>query len=175
MKKLFWLDLEMTGLNPNSDRVLEACAVITNWNFEVQETWNSALYQPVEALALMDEWCQKTHSASGLLTRVAQGITEHSADMELCSLVSKHFSSDERIVLCGNSIGQDRKFVDNYFPLFSKKLHYRMLDVSSFKIVFEHKYGQRFEKKNKHTAEEDVLESISELKHYLGYFNSSSL
>jgi oligoribonuclease len=171
LQKMMWLDMEMTGLEPSVHHILEVCVVVTDIHFENLHTWESAVFQPPEVLGLMDNWCVKTHTASGLVARVPSGISVVELDQTLTTLAKEHFGK-ERIVLCGNSIGQDRKFVEAYLPNFAKTLHYRMLDVSSFKIVFENRYGIKYKKKNKHKALDDILESIDELKLYLSYFSA---
>ena len=168
VQKLFWLDMEMTGLEPDRHKILETCAVITDLEFQTLSSWQSVIFQSPEDLQLMDDWCTKTHTANGLVAKVPHGISEQALDQELCQLASAHFGK-EKVVLCGNSIGQDRKFVEKYLPEFAKLLHYRMLDVSSFKIIFENKFKMKYKKKNKHLAMDDVLESIEELKFYLGH------
>ncbi|MEO0796036.1 MAG: oligoribonuclease [Verrucomicrobiota bacterium] len=162
-----WLDLEMTGLDPAKDRILEAAIIITSPDFnEVLAEWESAVFQPPEVLAGMNEWCQKTHGESGLTERVPNGISEQELDAKLSGF-AEQFWGKQTVILCGNSIGQDRKFVDRYLPRFSSRLHYRMLDVSSFKIVFQERYDQRFAKQGTHRALDDIRESIGELKFYL--------
>ncbi|GHB90816.1 oligoribonuclease [Cerasicoccus arenae] len=162
-----WLDLEMTGLDSLTDRIIEAAVIVTSPDFsETLNEWETAVFQPPEVLASMDEWCQKTHGASGLTERVPHGITEDALDEKLAATVDQ-FWSEKPVILCGNSIGQDRKFVDRYLPRFASKLHYRMLDVSSFKVVFQERYDQSFPKRGTHRALDDIRESIAELQFYL--------
>jgi oligoribonuclease len=175
MKNLFWLDMEMTGLEPQSHRILEAAVLVTDWKLQTLKTFSSAVFQPTSELAKMDDWCVKTHTGSGLLARVPTGMQEHELDDALCGLANEFFKPDEKIVLCGNSIGQDRKFVDLYLPKFAARLHYRMLDVSSFKILFENAFGLKFKKQNRHEALGDIEESISEFKYYLSFLDYSKL
>ncbi|MEY4066597.1 MAG: hypothetical protein RIR26_2805 [Pseudomonadota bacterium] len=175
MKHLFWLDMEMTGLEPQQHKVLEVAVIVTDWNFQSLKRFSTAVFQPDEELKKMDDWCVKTHGASGLLKRVPEGLKENELDLALVDIVKEFYPSDEKVVLCGNSIGQDRKFVDRYLPQFAARLHYRMLDVSSFKVVFENAFQQKFKKQNKHEALEDIEESIAELKHYLSFLDMSKL
>jgi oligoribonuclease len=170
MAKLFWLDMEMTGLNPNTERLLEAAVIVTDNDFQNVASYETTVFQHEEILKNMDNWCKETHGKSGLIARVASGISEEQLDTELCALADAHFAG-EKIILCGNTIGQDRKFVEKFLPLFSKRLHYRMLDVSSFKIVFENLLGKKFQKENKHRALDDIRESILELRYYLSFIN----
>jgi oligoribonuclease len=164
----FWLDLEMTGLDPQSDRILEAAWIVTDKDFNELATSDTAVYQEPEVLANMNEWCKKTHGESGLVDRVPSGIGEDELDEKLLACVAQHFGPDP-VLLAGNSIGQDRKFVDRYLPGFAQKLHYRMLDVSSFKVVFQTCYGKSFSKQGTHRALDDIRESIAELRFYLGF------
>lgn len=175
MKHLFWLDMEMTGLDVETHRILETAVIITDWNLNPLKTFATAVYQGEEELLKMDDWCVKTHTASGLLKRIPTGMREAELDTALVDLLSGLFAADERVVLCGNSIGQDRKFVDKYLPQFAARLHYRMMDVSSFKILFENAYQQKFKKQNKHEALGDIEESIAEFRFYLGFLDQSKL
>lgn len=167
----FWVDMEMSGLDPQKCRILEVAAVVTDANFNPIEEYRAVVYQPKEVLDAMDAWCTENHAKSGLTAAVATGKPELKVEEELLALLQKHFKSDERPILCGNSIGQDRKFIDQYWKKLSDRLHYRMLDVTSFKIVFKERYKIEFEKKGSHRAIDDILESIAELKHYLSFVN----
>lgn len=167
--KYFWVDMEMSGLEPESNRILEVAAIVTDENFKALEKYEAIVFQKPEVLEAMDEWCKETHGKSGLTAAVSTGKPETVVENELLALLGRHFSADDRPVLCGNSIGQDRKFIDRYFLKLSKKLHYRMLDVTSFKLVFKEKFKIEFSKKGSHRAIDDILESIAELSHYLSF------
>ena len=167
MKKMFWIDLEMTGLDDTVDQILEAAVVITDFDFKVLEEYHRVVYQPPEILAKMDDWCKKTHGDSGLTAAVPQGAPLAKVEAEILQLIERHFGSQERVVLAGNSVGNDKRFVDRYWPSVAKRLHYRVIDVSSFKEVFREKYSLHFQKKNTHRAVEDIHESIRELGFYL--------
>lgn len=175
MKYLLWLDMEMTGLEADKHKILETAVIITDWNLTPLKTFSTAVYQDDVELRKMDDWCVKTHTGSGLLKRVQSGLREDALDTALVDMLSGYFASDERIILCGNSIGQDRKFVEKYLPKFAARLHYRMLDVSSFKIVFENAFNLKFKKQNRHEALGDVEESIAEFKYYLGFLDYNKL
>ena len=162
-----WFDMEMSGLDPERDRVLEVAALITDADLRPGPSLELVVFQAPEVLNAMDEWCRKTHRKSGLTERVPFGVSEAAADAALCELLDKPGLPAGRPVLAGNSIAQDRKFVDRYLPKFAARLHYRMLDVSSFKVIFEHRLGYKIQKVNKHRALDDIQESISELKFYL--------
>ncbi|HMQ10979.1 MAG TPA: oligoribonuclease [Oligoflexia bacterium] len=164
-----WLDMEMTGLEPQIHKILEVAIIITDEHFNVLHSFETPVFQPPEVLERMDEWCIKTHGESGLTAKIpsAPPITE--IEVNICAQLKQHFHSKDKIILAGNSIGQDRKFIDAYMPLLSNMLHYRMVDVSSFKEVFQRQYNLQFEKQNKHRALEDIKESIAELQYYLSF------
>lgn len=174
-KKLLWLDLEMTGLNEQIDTILEVAVVITDYNFEVlaENAW--VVHHSDSVLENMNEWCKKHHGASGLTEKVRT--SPHSleqVEQELEKLTLDHFGKKigkDGAVLAGNSIHNDRRFIDKYLPKFADQLHYRMIDVSSFKEIFKEKYSIKMEKKNSHRAIEDIHESITELKHYLSFIS----
>lgn len=168
-QKMFWLDMEMTGLDEKVHAIIEVAAVITDLEFNIIDEYEAAVHQPQSTMDLMDEWCRTTHGKSGLTDRVRTGVSLEEAEIKLIELAEKYFSPGEKIVLCGNSIGNDRRFIDKYMIRFSKKLHYRLVDVSSFKEVFREKYKIQFAKSENHRAREDVMESIAELKKYLSY------
>ncbi|MBI4925413.1 MAG: oligoribonuclease [Bdellovibrio sp.] len=169
MKHLFWIDLEMTGLDEKVDHILEIAAVITDLDLNPIETYNQAIFQPPEILMQMNSWCKENHTKSGLVNLIPKGIQLKQAEKDLLDLVNRYFDQKDQIVLTGNSVGNDRRFVDRYFTEFAKRLHYRLIDVSSFKEIFREKYNLKFEKQNAHRAKDDVFESIRELKFYLSF------
>jgi oligoribonuclease len=171
MKNLLWIDLEMTGLDERVDTILELAVVFTDMNFKVLEEFHRIVYQPQEVLDKMGDWCKKTHGDSGLTAAVPKGTPLAEVEKQLLGLLPKYFPASERIVLVGNSVGNDRRFIDKYMPDFAKKLHYRLIDVSSYKEIFRDKYNLVFQKKNSHRATDDIHESIKELSFYLSYVN----
>lgn len=172
-KRLFWIDLEMTGLDEKVHVILEVAAVVTDLDFNPLEEFHRIVHQPQEELDKMDDWCRKTHGKSGLTEQVKTGTSVAEVEHEILDLIGRHFKPaskpEDRIVLCGNSIGNDRRFIDKYLPRVAKRLHYRMIDVSSFKEIFREKYGIKVKKKDAHRALDDIQESIGELKTYLSY------
>lgn len=166
-RRLFWVDLEMSGLDEKVHRILEVAVVITDLEFNEVETYERIVHQAPEVLAAMDEWCTKTHGKSGLTAAVATGMPEGEVEKELLALIGRHFDPKERVVLCGNSVGNDKRFLDAYMPELAKRLHYRIVDVSSFKEIFKAKWGVEFKKPDNHRALEDARGSINELKTYL--------
>ncbi len=165
----------MTGLDHQTDRILEAAVIITNKALEPVFEWESAVKQDQAVLDNMNDWCKHHHADSGLLDRIHSGITESELDDKLAKITLTHFKKTNPVVICGNSISQDRKFIDQYLPQFSQRLHYRMLDVSSFKIVFREMLGREFKKKNTHRALDDIRESIAELQYYMKAIDPSDL
>ena len=171
-KLLLWMDLEMTGLDEKSDKILEIAAIITDYEMNSIDERHEVIYQPQTVLDQMNDWCKEHHGKSGLTALVANGRPLAEVEKELVAWTEKHFGKKhgkDGAVLAGNSIHNDRRFLDLHLPLFANTLHYRMVDVSSFKEVFRERYGLKYEKKNAHRAIGDLHESIGELKFYLGY------
>jgi oligoribonuclease len=166
MERLLWLDCEMTGLDPERHRLIEVGALVTDLHFQPRESYSAVIWQPPEALAAMDDWCRKTHGESGLTARVGQGRPEREVEAELVALVGRHFG-EARAVLAGNSIAQDRRFVDRWLPVLAARLHYRMLDVTAWKLLMEHRFGVKLEKRKHHRVLDDIDESIHELSLYV--------
>jgi oligoribonuclease len=167
---LIWLDLEMTGLDPFTDRILEIATLVTNSNLEVvAEGPVVAIHQPAEVLAGLDDWNRQHHGASGLLDRVrASGVDEAGAEAETLEFLSRLVPSGVS-PLCGNSICQDRRFLARWMPRLEAYCHYRNLDVSTLKILAQRwapEVASSFKKSAQHLALEDIRESIAELRHY---------
>lgn len=177
-EKLFWIDLEMTGLDVNKEVIIECAAIITDYEFNVLDTYEAVVNQPNTYLAKMDDWNKEHHSKSGLLAKIPFGKMPDQVEEDLINLLKKHWPNiekrEDRPIIAGNSIGQDRLFLDKYFHRFSSQLHYRMLDVSSWKIIFNHKFGIRHDKENAHRALDDIKESIEEMKYYLRYVDTKN-
>ncbi len=167
--KLLWVDLEMTGLDDVKDSILEVAAIVTDMEFKALETLHHVVYQPDEVLKNMNDWCKDHHGRSGLSAEVPLGTPLAQVEQNLIALAGRHFGAKQRIVLAGNSIGNDRRFIDRYLPHFAQLLHYRMIDVSSFKEIYREKYGLGFNKSNAHRAVGDIQESIRELQYYLSF------
>jgi oligoribonuclease len=168
--KFLWLDMEMTGLDIDKEVVIEVAALVTDAKLNTLEEYHSVVRQPQEYIDHMDDWNKRTHKASGLVELIPTGKDPAEVENDLLKLCEKHFEPKERIILAGNSIGQDRLFVNKYFKRFAERLHYRMLDVTSFKIVFNNMYQISYAKKeSRHRAIDDVHESINELKRYLEF------
>lgn len=165
--RLYWLDMEMTGLDLRTCVIIEVAAIVTDLELDEVAEFEAVVRQPPEALAAMDDWNTRTHKKSGLAARVPEGRELADVEADLVALVDAHFP-DDRVVLCGNSVGQDKAFVDAYMPRFAERLHYRVIDVSSFKELFTRKWpGVAFKKQQDHRALGDIRESIGELAYYL--------
>lgn len=168
--KLLWVDLEMTGLDPEKDRILEVAAIATGWDLEPLSHYTGVVKVPEELMRerMVGEFWQKNKSSrDALVAQNAGGQPAGEIEKELLSFVKKHFGRE--VILAGNSIHQDRKFIDREWPELSSRLHYRMLDVSAWKVYFEGARGKKFLKPELHRALDDIEGSISELKYYLGF------
>ena len=168
--KLLWVDLEMTGLDSDNDVILEIAAEITDFNFKTLASYEACIKHSDDILANMNEWAAEQHAKSGLTERCRnEGKLETNVQRELISFIGKQFG-DERAVLAGNSIHNDRIFIKKWWPDVDALLHYRMLDVTAFKILFQGKFGIEYEKPEVHRAYEDIQASIAELQFYLDWF-----
>ena len=168
-KHLFWVDLEMTGLDETRDHILEIAVAITDLELKIVHEYQKVVYQSQEIIDGMNDWCKENHGRSGLTAEIPSGTPLDEVEKQVIALCDQFFKKDDRIVIVGNSIGNDRRFIDKYMPHFSKRLHYRMIDVSSFKEIYRERYGVKFEKKNAHRALGDIRESVRELEHYLSF------
>ena len=167
---MVWLDCEMTGLNPNHDRIIEIAVVVSSSDLKTRvEGPVFAIHQSDELLNGMDNWNKGTHGRSGLIDKVkASAITEAEAEAALIAFLSKYVPKG-KTPLCGNSIGQDRRFMERYMPKLNSFFHYRNIDVSTLKELakrWKPEAYTSFKKAQRHTALADVHESIDELQHY---------
>ncbi|MGH6624019.1 MAG: oligoribonuclease [Burkholderiaceae bacterium] len=167
---LIWVDMEMSGLNPDSDRVLEIAIVVTDSELEVvAEAPVFAIHQSDGVLVGMDTWNTATHARSGLTGRVRASTTdEHEAGEQLLAFIARHVGRGKS-PMCGNTICQDRRFMARWMPRLEGFFHYRNLDVSTLKELarrWNPEIYRSFEKKSRHEALADIYESIDELRHY---------
>lgn len=171
---LVWLDMEMTGLNPDTDRIIELAMVITNSNLEtIAESATWAVHQPQAVLDGMDEWNQKTHGKSGLIDRVKNSTLDEAAVAEQALEFLKLHVPQGKSPMCGNSICQDRRFMARWMPKLEEYFHYRNLDVSTLKELAKRwapEMAKGVKKHGKHEALADIYESIEEMKYYREHF-----
>lgn len=162
------MDMEMTGLDPMKDQILEIAVLVTDGNLEIlAEGPNLAVNQPEDVLAGMDEWNQTHHGSSGLLARVrASTVTLASAEAEVLAFCAQH-CAPKASPLCGNSVWQDRRFLDRHMPALNSFFHYRIIDVSTVKELARRWYPALppFKKSEAHLALADIRESVGELKY----------
>lgn len=173
-QNLIWIDLEMTGLNPDIDRIIEIATVVTDKNLNIlAEGPALAIFQPEDVLAAMDDWNQKHHGESGLIERVrASTISEENAEQMTIEFL-KQWVPDRASPMCGNTVGQDRRFLVRYMPRLEEYFHYRSIDVSTLKELaarWAPTLKDGFIKETKHEALADILESIEELRYYREHF-----
>lgn len=167
--KILWVDLEMTGLDPQKDVILEVAAIATSWDFKEIATFETVIHHPDTVLNTMNQWCIDQHGASGLTERVRESATsQQQAEAEVLAFIDEHFDASAPVLLAGNSIHMDRRFISAQWTQLDARLHYRMLDVSAWKVVFEGRFGKKFAKPNEHRALGDIRGSIMELEYYLG-------
>nr|WP_119966599.1 oligoribonuclease [Simplicispira lacusdiani] len=173
-QNLVWLDCEMTGLDPEAERILEIAVVVTGPALEPRvEGPVLVIHQSNELLDKMDAWNKGTHGKSGLIDKVkASTLTEEEAQQQIIDFLSRYVPKG-KVPLCGNSIGQDRRFLARYMPQLEAFFHYRNVDVSTLKELakrWKPEAYSSFKKAQKHTAMADVHESIEELAHYRAHF-----
>ena len=171
---LIWIDLEMTGLDPVNDRILEIATIVTDGQLNILEEGPVlAVHQSNDVLDTMSEWCINTHGSTGLTERVkASTISERQAEQMTLDFLRKHVDRGVS-PMCGNSIGQDRRFLWRYMPELNDYFHYRNIDVSTLKELarrWQPQLLERFTKKGTHLALEDIRESIDELRFYRQHF-----
>jgi oligoribonuclease len=172
-ENLIWIDLEMTGLDPERDRIIEIATVVTDKELTVlAEGPVLAVHQPDDVLAAMDEWNTRQHASSGLTERVRASTTLAAEAEQLTLEFLRQYVDPGVSPICGNSICQDRRFLIKHMPQLAAFFHYRNLDVSTLKILAKlwmPEIGARFEKKSVHLALADIHDSIRELRFYREY------
>ncbi|MDN0073597.1 oligoribonuclease [Crenobacter sp. SG2303] len=171
---LIWLDMEMTGLNPDSDRIIEVAMIVTDSHLNVvAESPVLVIHQADAVLDAMDDWNKNTHGKSGLIDKVkASTVNEADAEQQLLAFMEQYVPS-RTTPMCGNTIHQDRRFMARWMPKLEAYFHYRNLDVSTLKELakrWKPEVAKGVVKKGKHEALADILESIEEMKHYRDNF-----
>lgn len=171
---LVWVDMEMTGLEPDTDRIIEVAMIVTDMHLNVlAEGPVLVIHQSDETLDKMDAWNKGTHGRSGLIDRVkASTVSEEQAEAEFLAFM-RQWVPKGKAPMCGNTIGQDRRFMVKYMPKLEAFFHYRNIDVSTLKELgrrWKPEMVAGFKKAQKHTALADIIESIEELKYYREHF-----
>lgn len=171
---LIWIDLEMTGLNPETDLIIEIATIITDKDLNILAQGPViAVHQSDEALAAMDDWNQLHHGQSGLIERVKASTTNDAEAERLTIAFLEQWVPANTSPICGNSIGQDRRFLVRYMPVLEAYFHYRNIDVSTLKELaarWAPALKDGFKKETKHQALDDIIESIEELRYYREHF-----
>lgn len=168
--KLLWIDLEMTGLSPVEDRILEVAAIATDFQFNEVARMEAVVKVSEDLMKkrMVGEFWEKNHeSRDALMAQNKGGKSAKEVEDMLLEFLDKNFGKE--VYLAGNSIHQDQKFIEREWPRLQERLHYRMLDVSAWKIYFENALNRKFVKREAHRALDDIEGSIEELKYYLGF------
>lgn len=171
---ILWVDLEMTGLDPEKDRILEVGAIITDWDFKEVASYEAAVKVPDAIVKdrmfngpAATFWESVPATRDALIQQNQESAQpKHTVEDALLVLVDQYFKADIPVLLAGNSIHMDRRFIEKEFTRLTKRLHYRMLDVSAWKVVFEAKYRKKYAKREAHRALDDIRGSIEELQYY---------
>ena len=170
--RILWIDLEMTGLSVEKDLILEVAAIVTDWDFKEIATYQGIIKNNEPLLkkrlaANASFWDLNPGARDELAKQNSSGKPLKKIESEILAFIKKNFKAGVPVLLAGNSIHVDRRFIIEHWPKFDAKLHYRMLDVSAWKVVFDGKYGKKFAKPDAHRALDDIRGSIMELQYYL--------
>ena len=168
--KLLWVDLEMTGLDPEKDKILEVAAIATDWQFNEIDRMTAVVKVPkklIEERMVGELWEANKESYNSLVNQNENGEDTEVVEDKILDFIEKNFGKE--VYLAGNSIHQDKRFIVKEWPRLDARLHYRMFDVSAWKIYFENALKIKFTKRENHRALDDIEGSIEEIKYYLGY------
>lgn len=168
---ILWCDMEMTGLDPEGDLPLEIAVIATDWDLNEIASFESGIGQDQTSVAVLldnnDFYKKYPQNRKALLKLAEDSPATAVVEKQLLSFMQDNFDMRKPVLLAGNSIHQDRRFIRAYLPFFDQKLHYRMLDVTAWKVLFEGKYETKYQKKESHRALDDTRESIAELQFYM--------
>lgn len=175
---LIWLDMEMTGLNPETDRIIEVGLLVTDSELNIiaqAPTW--VIYQDATVLAIMDEWNKSTHQKNGLIAKInTSNLTEQMVEKAMLDFM-RQYSAPQMSPMCGNTVHQDRRFLAKWMPEAESYFHYRNIDVSTLKELakrWKPDIVKNFVKNSKHEALADIIESVEEMRYYRKYFIQGS-
>ncbi|HUY53294.1 MAG TPA: oligoribonuclease [Candidatus Dormibacteraeota bacterium] len=177
--RLLWVDLEMTGLDYKKDLIIEVAAIVTDFDFKIVANYEARIRHDKDQLIKLfkaNSWYsdQFPQNRDYFLNIPSDAKSSEQVEVDLVEFVYRYFGN-EPAVLAGNSIHADRGFIKQYWPIFDTKLHYRMLDVSAWKLVMNTKFGVEFDKQSDHRALGDIKSSIAELEYYLAWFGSHNV
>ena len=172
--KLLWLDLEMTGLEPQKDLILEIALIVTDFNFDILDTYQTNIRHPkatvVNRMQANSWWQDYPKNRDMFVNNLESGKELVVAEKEIIKIINKNFNN-EPVILAGNSIYNDRLFIKQWMENLETKLHYRMLDVSAWKVLMQGKYNTELKKPEIHRAFDDIKGSIAELQYYIDWFS----
>lgn len=168
--KLLWVDLEMTGLDPEKDKILEVAAIATDWQFNIIDKMTAVVKVPEQLIKermVGEFWEAHKETRDALVKQNIEGLEPSLVEDQILEFIEKNLGKE--VYLAGNSIHQDKRFIVKEWPKLDQRLHYRMFDVSAWKIYFENVLNKKFAKREAHRALDDIEGSIEEIKYYLNF------
>ena len=175
MKKAkLWVDLEMTGLDPEKDKILEVAAIATDWQFNIIDKMTAVVKVPEQLIKermVGEFWEAHKETRDALVKQNIEGLESSLVEDQILEFIKKNFGKE--VYLAGNSIHQDKRFIVKEWPKLDQRLHYRMFDVSAWKIYFENVLNKKFTKREAHRALDDIEGSIEEIKYYLNFLKKA--
>ena len=177
MTNFLWIDLEMTGLVPADDLIMELALIVTDADLKQLVSYQVAVrHQPerLKAVLAQSPWGQSQPAAyfAPLIRACQTGSSLAAIEQTIASKIKAYFADGQKIIIAGNTIAADRAFINRYLPGLAGRLHYRMLDVSAWKVYLQARFGLNYQKQEKHRALDDIRESIDELQYYLNWFKN---
>ena len=172
--KLLWVDLEMTGLDPEKDKILEVAAIATDWQFNIIDKMTAVVKVPEQLIKermVGEFWEAHKETRDALVKQNIEGLESSLVEDQILEIIEKNFGKE--VYLAGNSIHQDKRFIVKEWPKLDQRLHYRMFNVSAWKIYFENVLNKKFTKREAHRALDDIEGSIEEIKYYLNFLKKA--